>query len=120
MTLRTYKPMKQSRGTVIPQDVRKAVVARDVVCVGLIAGLPGEHGGSLELDHVRASHGMGMKSRSEPDNLVLLCGLHHRWKTEHGREARALLLDYLGHVGPAEHPHVDPQPGCSQCYEVFG
>ena len=33
------------------------------------------------------------------DNLVVLCGLHHLWKTEHGREARPLLLDYLSTCG---------------------
>lgn len=94
--MRRYGPMKQSRGTVIPSDVRKSVVARDKVCVGLIAGLPGDHGGTLELDHVRASHGIGMKSASTEDNLVLLCARHHRWKTENGREARPMLLAYLG------------------------
>ena len=96
MTLRRYAPMKQSRGTVIPSEVRRAVMKRDVVCVGLIAGFPGNHSGTLELDHVRASHGIGMKSSSTEDNLVLLCANHHRWKTEHGREARPLLLEYLG------------------------
>ena len=50
---------------------------------------------SLESDHVRASHGTGMKSRSSEDNGVLLCGPCHRWKTEHGKEARPLLLAYL-------------------------
>jgi 5-methylcytosine-specific restriction endonuclease McrA len=96
VTLRRYGPMKQSRGTVIPSEVRKAVVARDRICVGLIAGFPGVHGGTLELDHVRASHGIGLKSESTESNLVLLCSQHHRWKTEHGREARPLLLAYLG------------------------
>jgi len=38
---------------------------------------------------------MGMKSPSTEDNLVVLCGAHHRWKTENGREARPLLLAYL-------------------------
>jgi 5-methylcytosine-specific restriction endonuclease McrA len=88
--------MKQSRGTVIPSDVRKAVVERDRVCVGIIAGFPGDHGGTLELDHVRASHGIGMKSSSTADNLVVLCARHHRWKTENGRTARPMLLAYLG------------------------
>lgn len=93
--MRRYAPIAPSRGTVIPSEVRRAVVARDKVCVGLIAGFRGEHGGSLELDHVRASHGMGMKSPSTADNLVLLCARHHRYKTEHGREARPALLAYL-------------------------
>ena len=36
-----------------------------------------------------------MKSETTAANLVSLCGDHHRWKTEHGREARPLLLAYL-------------------------
>jgi hypothetical protein len=49
----------------------------------------------LELDHVRASHGMGMKSETVESNLVALCGAHHRWRTTHGREGRPILLAYL-------------------------
>jgi 5-methylcytosine-specific restriction endonuclease McrA len=104
--------MKQSRGTVIPSEVRKAVVARDKVCVGMIAGFPEEHRGTLELDHVRASHAIGMKSASTSDNLVLLCAGHHRWKTEHGREARPLLLGYLSSKDDPHAAHVDPCPEC--------
>lgn len=36
-----------------------------------------------------------MKSRTAADNLVTLCGSHHRYKTEHGREARPILIEYL-------------------------
>ena len=95
MTLRRYGPLRCSRGTTWPPDVRQAIVARDRGCVGLRAGLPGFCLGPLGLDHVRASGGIGMKSRSTADNGVQLCGSHHRWKTEHGREARPLLLAYL-------------------------
>jgi 5-methylcytosine-specific restriction endonuclease McrA len=108
MTLRRYARIKKSRGTVIPPEVRRAVVARDVVCIGLIAGFPTTHGGTLELDHVRASHGIGMKSESTVENLVLLCGTCHRWKTEHGREARPLLLAYLEQRVNPHDAHVDP------------
>jgi 5-methylcytosine-specific restriction endonuclease McrA len=94
MTLRRYAPMKRSRGTVIPSDVRGDVLERDKGCVG-VGRLPGECGGTIELDHVRASGGMGMKSRSTRDNLVSLCGNHHRWKTSPGREARPILIAYL-------------------------
>ena len=87
--------MKPSRGTVIPGDVRVDVLIRDSGCVGLRLGWPGPHTSALELDHVRASGGIGMKSRSTADNLVSLCGACHRWKTDHGREARPLLLAYL-------------------------
>jgi len=99
MTLRRYAPMKQSRGTVIPAELRIAVHRRDAGCVGERAGFPvAEHFGGLELDHVRASHGIGMKSETTRDNLVSLCGSCHRWKTENGREARPLLLAYLSKV----------------------
>ena len=95
--MRRYAPLKPSRGTVIPNHVRGQVLVRDRGCVGY-GRLPGECSGGIELDHVRASHGMGMKSETTPDNLVALCGAHHRWKTEHGREARTILLDYLARV----------------------
>ena len=89
--------MAKSRGTVIPAAVRLAVHLRDDGCVGHRLGWAGPHTSALELDHVRAG-GMGLKSRTEPDNLVSLCGACHRWKTEHGREARPELLTYLAEV----------------------
>lgn len=95
MTLRRYAPIKPSRGTVIPRELRVEVYRRDDGCVALWARFPGECLGPLEVDHVRGSGAMGKKSRTELDNLVSLCGAHHRWKTEHGREARPLLLAYL-------------------------
>ena len=86
--MRRYVPIKGSRGTVIPPMLRLEVFARDDGCVGRLVGFPEPCGSPLEIDHVRASHGVGMKSRTEADNLVALCGSCHRWKTEHGREAR--------------------------------
>lgn len=100
--MRRYAPLKASRGTVIPPEVRLRVYARDRGCVGF-ARLPGPCAGALELDHVRASHGIGMKSDTDDANLVSLCGAHHKYKTEHGREARPVLLAYL-----AEMPSPDP------------
>lgn len=89
--------MKQSRGTVIPPAVRERVLFRDrYQCVGLHLGWESHKTSvGLELDHVRASHGMGMKSATEETNLVVLCNDCHLWKTTHGREARPLLLAYL-------------------------
>lgn len=95
--MRRYGPIKPSRGTVIPADVRLAVIRRDDGCVGFRL-LEGECAGPLELDHVRASHGMGMKSESTPANLVALCGYHHRMKTDHGKQIRPVLLAYLERV----------------------
>lgn len=88
-------PMKRSRGTQIPREVREYVRLRDKGCVGPRAGMLGPCWGGLEQDHVRASHATGMKSASEPGNLVLLCSAHHEYKTNHGREIRPLLLAYL-------------------------
>lgn len=92
--IRRYSPMKPSRGTVIPALVRLEVHQRDNGCVGYRLGWPGEHATRLELDHVRVG-GIGMKSESLPSNLVALCLECHRWKTEHGREARPQLIAYL-------------------------
>ena len=96
-SMRRYTAMKPSRGTVIPAAVRLEVHLRDNGCVGAKLGWQGPHVSALELDHVRAG-GMGMKSRSTADNLVALCGACHRYKTEHGREARPQLIAYLGRV----------------------
>lgn len=97
MTLRRYAAMKPSTGTRIPAELRLAVLQRDQGCVGF-GRFPVECQGGLELDHVRASGGMGMKSPTTFQNLVALCGACHRYKTEHGRTARPILLDYLVRV----------------------
>lgn len=95
MTLRRYSPIKPSRGTTWPPAVAAAIRTRDGSCVGPRVGMTGECAGTLAIDHVRASHAMGMKSRSTVDNGALLCGLHHQRKTENGRTWRPLLLAYL-------------------------
>ena len=95
MSLRRYSPLKASRGTVIPSEVRRQVEYRDRLCVGFVVGMPGDCAGSYELDHVRASGGLGMKSPSTVGNLVRMCGTHHRVKTEHGREWRPVLISYI-------------------------
>lgn len=96
MTLRRYAPMRRSTGTVIPLSLRREVLAADQGrCVGPLVGMPGECFGSLELDHVRASGGISMKSSTSLDNLVAMCSTHHRVKTEAGREWRPRLLRYV-------------------------
>lgn len=104
MTLRRYAPIAKSRGTVIPPAVRLEVYARDGYrCVCERAGFPEDVVAAcaqvpgIELDHVRAG-GTGIKSRSTPDNLVILAPVAHRWKTLNGRRARPLLLEYLASV----------------------
>lgn len=102
MTLRRYTSLKPSRGTTWPQGESDAIYDRDRNrCVAPSAGFTGDCWGGVERDHVRASHGIGMKSESTRRNGVLLCAVHHAWKTVHGREARPLLLAYLErHYGP--------------------
>lgn len=94
--IRRYKPIAPSKGTTIPAELRRLVRARDGWdCVGRMVGMPGTCEGQSEIDHVRASHGVGMKSPTELDNLVLLCSTHHRVKTLEGRKWRPKLLAYL-------------------------
>ena len=96
--MRRYAPVKKSTGTRIDHAMRLRVIQRDAKATGGCVGFgrfPTTCSGGLELDHVRASHGMGMKSDTTDGNLVSLCGACHRWKTEHGRQARPILLDYL-------------------------
>jgi 5-methylcytosine-specific restriction endonuclease McrA len=54
--------------------------------------------GPLDVDHVRASGGLGMKSPTHRTNMVVLCRHHHRAKTEYGKTWRPLLLAYLERV----------------------
>jgi 5-methylcytosine-specific restriction endonuclease McrA len=78
------------------------VRARDRNCVAFRAS--GEHpsvcDGRLDVDHVRASGGLGMKSPTHRTNMVVLCRHHHRAKTEYGKVWRPLLLAYLERVEP--------------------
>lgn len=113
MTLRRYAPLKASSGMTWPPEIRRAILFLDEYhCVSERAGLPvtqscwGNAG--LEVDHVRASGALGMKSRSTIDNGVSLCPPCHRWKTDNGRIARPKLLDYIARRGTGHESHVDP------------
>ena len=96
--IRRRTPLLTSKGTLIPLGIRTAVNQRDPVCVGRVIGLPGECIGGLEMDHVRASGGLQMKSPSVASNLVRLCLSHHDYKTNHGREVRPRLIAYIDDV----------------------
>lgn len=102
--LRRYGGIKPSRGTTISSDLRREVTDRDrrIVggngCVMRFVGAPMPCGGDVQLDHVRASHAIGMKSPTDRANLILTCGFHHRMKTENGRQWRPPLLVYLATV----------------------
>jgi hypothetical protein len=93
--IRRYSVMKPLQGTRIPSSLRAEVLAADGGCVGSRIGMPGECFGAIELDHIRASHGMGMKSPTEAGNLVSTCSFHHRMKTNAGRRWRPKLLAYV-------------------------
>lgn len=118
MTLRRYAPIAPSSGTRIPGELRIHVLERDGGCVGPLLGMPGDCYGSLELDHVRASHGMGLKSPTVASNLVSLCGGHHRVKTDAGRTWRPVLLAYLERLEDPHTSHVDPVASCDACYQA--
>jgi 5-methylcytosine-specific restriction endonuclease McrA len=79
----------------IPPAVRTHVRERDRGCVFARLGIPHDCFGQLELDHVRASGGLGLRSPSTPDNLVVLCPAAHFAKTLHGRRWRPVLLAWI-------------------------
>ena len=95
MTLRRYAPLKPSRGTVWPPEVKAHVRSHYAGCLGPLAGMKGECLGQIELDHVRASGGTGMKSKSVAVNAAQLCSWHHRLRTEHGKEWRPRLITVI-------------------------
>jgi hypothetical protein len=96
--LRRYpRPILAGRhlGDPVSSDVRAQVRARDRGCVFSRLGIAHDCLGRLELDHVRASGGLGLKSASTPANLVTLCSWAHREKTLHGRRWRPVLLAWI-------------------------
>lgn len=95
MSLRRYSELRPSKGTVWPPEVREAAWQRDHGCIGPRVGMPEVCLGGVELDHVRASGGIGMKSPSTLDNAASLCGRHHRMKTEDGKRWRPVILEYI-------------------------
>ena len=121
MSLRRYAPMKPSLGTRWdPAIVREAVLLHRGRCLGAVVGMPGPCAGELEPDHIRASGGMGMKSRSTLDNCAPMCGEHHRLKTREGRKWRMKLIEAVERAmaGLPDEPdcgHVDPVFGCASC-----
>ena len=115
--MRRYSQLKPSLGTRWPPEVKAEISRLDGGrCVCERAGFPprvvGRCGGDLQTDHVRASHGIGMKSESTVVNGATLSAFCHAWKTDHGREARPLLLDYIERRSE-DCGHVDPNPSCT-------
>jgi hypothetical protein len=86
----------------VTPELRFAVMKRDKTCVGPLVGMPKPCGSqfgsgstvSLELDHVDNA-GFGKRGPSSLGNLVVLCGYHHRVKTEASKTWKPLLRKYL-------------------------
>lgn len=136
MTLRRYSEMKPSAGTQWPKEVREHIESHQPSCVGHLAGMPGPCGGSEEIDHIRASGGIGLKSKSIATNGARCCSMHHRIKTEAGKQWRPKLIDIVNQLASGcesceaeslaewgvplnEHTHVDPVYGCKACSEAW-
>ena len=101
------KPPKVKRDTDQERAEKAYVRARDRGCVAIrarvVANIPVAEwsfscDGPLDVDHVRASGGLGMKSPTHRTNMVVLCRHHHRANTEYGKTWRPLLLAYLERV----------------------
>lgn len=86
----------------VTADLRHEVFRRDKTCLGPRIGMPEECGSqfgsggriALEIDHV-SSAGFGKRGPSTIENCVLLCGWHHRMKTESSKRWRAAIKEYL-------------------------
>ncbi len=86
----------------VTPDVYAAVMLRDQSCVGPRVGMEEECGSQwgpgrpvvIEMDHVNSA-GFGKRGPSIEENLVVLCGYHHRVKTEASRRWRAAINEYL-------------------------
>lgn len=118
MTLRRYSDLAPAKGTTWPPEVRRAALLRDGGCLGPRIGMPDPCYGAIELDHIRASGGIGMKSRSTLDNAASLCATHHRIKTNAGRTWRPLLIEAIDRLENPHAAHVDPcGPTCRWAHE---
>ena len=96
--LRRSAPMARSAGTRWPAEVREHVREHQPRCIGPLAGMPWDCTPGYELDHVRASGGVGMKSESIATNGAQLCPRHHELKTRAGRTWRPRLLAVIARL----------------------
>lgn len=88
-------------------------------CIGPAVGMPEPCQGGVELDHIRSSGGMGMKSESTLDNAAPLCGVHHRRKTNEGKRWRPRLIALVEKRLGTDCGHVEPTYGCNgPCHRV--
>ena len=96
--MRRGSGLKPSAGTRWPAAVLAHVRTHQRECAGRLAGMPGDCFGALEADHVRASHGIGMKSKSVATNCALTCTTHHALKGREGRTWRPELLKVIARL----------------------
>jgi len=95
------KAPKVKRDTDEERAEKNYVRARDRGCVAPRLSEGGAFClGPLDVDHVRASGGLGMKSPTVRTNMVVLCRHHHDAKTQYGKTWRPLLLRYLERAEP--------------------
>lgn len=90
--------LRPSSGTGWPPEVRAHVASHQPSCLGPRLAMPGDCLGESQLDHVRASGGIGMKSASIATNAARLCAWHHSIKTREGRTYRPLLLGAIAEL----------------------
>jgi hypothetical protein len=86
----------------VTPELRFALLKRDKTCIGPVIGMEDRCGSqfgsggriALEIDHVSTS-GLGKRGPSTMENCVILCGWHHRVKTESSKRWRAAIKEYL-------------------------
>lgn len=113
------------RADAVTADRAAEVFLRDGGCLApRLGGSAMDCWGRNRIEHVKREQRMGKRG----DLLGTLCEGHtepgmkagYVWCTDRrNREAmRQLLLEIERQE--AEHTHVDPQPGCPDCYAIFG
>lgn len=126
------KPPKERKPKADPvtPELREAVFRRDGMCVA--AKLDPQHVcrdawgtphdpralARLSLEHIKPHLMAGRRGPSTAEWTVALCmGANVGVPS---KELRAALREYLRTVQEPEHTHVEPVPGCVDCYAAFG
>lgn len=113
------------RSDPVTPETRAAVFRRDGSCVApLLGGSAMDCSGRSTIEHVKDELRMGKRAPSDLGHMVALCQGHtedgrragYQWNTDKANRER--VRAYL--EGKSEHTHVDPFPGCAECFEVFG
>lgn len=85
----------------VTRDLAAYLERRDGRCA--MAKIRADHicDGPSEIDHIRSSGGLGLRSPSIKANCVRLCRWAHLQKTYYGKTIRPLLLYYIEEMGDA-------------------